>query len=211
LSEKIQNVEISIDKHCLGLYNISVAGTVKMPHRADNVRVCRIGKVQNNMIDLKTLFQVPGETRQISCKVLMADIKMSGFYPFPTPITVCGRVENEAGIITLRYTAVMDMHVVCDRCLTELDKRQELTFTHVLVTELSNEDDDSYLVVEDGLLDIEELVVSDILLAMPSKFLCKADCKGLCPTCGTNLNDSECSCEKKQYDPRLEALKGLLQ
>ena len=86
-----------------------------------------------------------------------------------------------------------------------------MSFTHVLVTELSNEDDDSYLVVEDGLLDIEELVVSDILLALPSKFLCKTDCKGLCPVCGTNLNDSECSCEKKQFDPRLEALKELLQ
>ncbi len=163
------------------------------------------------MMDLKTLFQIPGESRRVHCSVSMQDVKVSGFYPFPTPIAVCGEVKNEAGIVTLHYTAVMDMHVVCDRCLTELDKSEKMSFTHVLVTELSNEDDDSYLVVEDGLLDIEELVVSDILLALPSKFLCKTDCKGLCPVCGTNLNDSECSCEKKQFDPRLEALKELLQ
>ena len=162
------------------------------------------------MIDLKALFQNPGQTKQITCSVSMEDVKVSGFYPFPTPIAVSGKVENEAGIVTLRYTAVMNMHVVCDRCLTELDKSEKMSFSHVLVTELSNEDDDSYLVVEDGLLDIEELVVSDILLALPSKFLCKTDCKGLCPVCGTNLNDSECSCEKKQFDPRLEALKELL-
>ena len=175
---------------------------------AHNAQVCRKKRgVQEKMMDLKTIFQIPGETKQIDCSVSMQDVKVSGFYPFPTPITVCGKVENEAGIVTLHYTAVMDMHVVCDRCLTELDKREKMSFTHILVTELSN----SYLVVEDGLLDIEELVVSDILLALPSKFLCKADCKGLCPVCGTNLNDSECSCEKKQFDPRLEALKELLQ
>ena len=179
---------------------------------AHNAQVCRKKRgVQEKMMDLKTIFQIPGETKQIDCSVSMQDVKVSGFYPFPTPITGCGKVENEAGIVTLHYTAVMDMHVVCDRCLTELDKREKMSFTHILVTELSNEDDDSYLVVEDGLLDIEELVVSDILLALPSKFLCKADCKGLCPVCGTNLNDSECSCEKKQFDPRLEALKELLQ
>lgn len=44
---------------------------------------------------------------------------------------------------------------------------------------------------------------------MPTKMLCKPDCKGLCCKCGKNLNDGPCDCQK-DVDPRLEALLQLL-
>jgi uncharacterized protein len=46
-------------------------------------------------------------------------------------------------------------------------------------------------------------------LALPMKPLCVADCKGLCPSCGTNLNKSVCGCQAAWDDPRLAALKAL--
>jgi uncharacterized protein len=42
------------------------------------------------------------------------------------------------------------------------------------------------------------------------KPLCRDDCKGLCPQCGTNLNRETCTCSPKWEDPRLAALRGLL-
>jgi uncharacterized protein len=46
-------------------------------------------------------------------------------------------------------------------------------------------------------------------LALPMKALCSEACKGLCPTCGTNLNTGTCDCNIKWEDPRLAALKAL--
>lgn len=80
---------------------------------------------------------------------------------------------------------------------------------HILVTEVNDEDNDDYIIIEDMKLDIAELTLEDIYLALPSKFLCSDDCKGVCPSCGVNLNTGSCSC-KKEVDPRLEALLDLL-
>ena len=42
-------------------------------------------------------------------------------------------------------------------------------------------------------------------------YLCRQDCKGLCPSCGCNLNESVCSCGSKQADPRMAVLAKLLE
>ena len=47
-------------------------------------------------------------------------------------------------------------------------------------------------------------------LALPMKPLCRADCQGLCPMCGTNLNHERCECQPRWDDPRLAALKALV-
>ena len=60
------------------------------------------------------------------------------------------------------------------------------------------------------LIDLDELVMSDLLLTLPMKHLCREDCKGLCAQCGKNLNEGDCGCIKKPVDPRLEALRKLL-
>ena len=48
-----------------------------------------------------------------------------------------------------------------------------------------------------------------LLLNLPEQVLCKEDCKGLCPECGTNLNLKDCDCGDKDIDPRWAALKNL--
>ena len=59
-------------------------------------------------------------------------------------------------------------------------------------------------------LDLDELLTEDLLLDVPSKFLCSPDCKGLCPSCGKNLNHGDCDCQQDTVDPRLAILKELL-
>ena len=63
--------------------------------------------------------------------------------------------------------------------------------------------------IEDMHFNLDPLVTEDIFLSLPTKILCSEDCKGLCPKCGVNLNLGKCSC-KKEIDPRLAALKELL-
>jgi len=60
----------------------------------------------------------------------------------------------------------------------------------------------------EGLL-LEDALREQVLLALPLKVICREDCKGLCPHCGANLNDGQCSCADPPEDPRWTALKDL--
>jgi uncharacterized protein len=62
---------------------------------------------------------------------------------------------------------------------------------------------------ENGGLALEDVLREQVLLSLPAKTLCQPDCKGLCPRCGLNRNETACSCEQGPSDPRWEALAGL--
>jgi uncharacterized protein len=62
---------------------------------------------------------------------------------------------------------------------------------------------------ENGGLALEDVLREQVLLSLPAKTLCQPDCKGLCPRCGLNRNETACSCEEGPSDPRWEALAGL--
>jgi uncharacterized protein len=67
-----------------------------------------------------------------------------------------------------------------------------------------------YAVGDDGWLDLGPLLREQAWVAIPMKSLCHADCRGLCPQCGANLNLESCTCETERVDPRLALLKDLL-
>lgn len=100
----------------------------------------------------------------------------------------------------------------CARCLTEFDNTIETKFEAVVVKEenYNSESDEIELIVKEGMIDLTEAVKQLIYLSLPMKSVCKKDCKGICPTCGVNLNNEDCKCEKVLTDPRLEKLKDLL-
>jgi uncharacterized protein len=106
--------------------------------------------------------------------------------------------------ITYTYTAC------CDRCGAEISRDYTVSISRALVEALEGEESDTILAVPDMKLDVDELVFSEVFMSLPSKFLCKEDCKGLCPQCGCNRNQTECSCSEREIDPRLAALADLL-
>ncbi|MDD6021874.1 MAG: YceD family protein [Acutalibacteraceae bacterium] len=133
-----------------------------------------------------------------------------GVYPFATPVHLRGSIKNETDIVYLRAEASFRFDGVCDRCAASFSRDMTVPVEHILVSELNDEDNDDFILVEDMKLDIEQLVLEDIYLSLPMKILCKEDCKGICPKCGKNLNEGPCGC-KKDVDPRLQALQDLLQ
>lgn len=70
--------------------------------------------------------------------------------------------------------------------------------------------DPLYVVAADGTIDLTLPLREQILLAQPIKPVCRPECKGLCSTCGKNLNEGPCDCDDESIDPRLAALKALL-
>ncbi len=58
-------------------------------------------------------------------------------------------------------------------------------------------------------LDVAALLWEEFLLALPVKPLCKAECAGLCPTCGADRNEGPCDCAGDNGDPRMAVFRGL--
>ena len=161
------------------------------------------------LIELKNLFNNEGETLIIDETADYSDFELNGTKPFAAPVSIVGKITNSIGIVKLSAAAKFVYHAPCDRCAVMVDRPMEVPVEHLLVAKLNNEENDSFILVEDMTLDLDELVLSDIVLSLPSKFLCSDDCRGLCAQCGKNLNDGPCDCQKP-VDPRLEALRDLL-
>jgi uncharacterized protein len=113
---------------------------------------------------------------------------------------------------------VVPVEEECSRCLnmfnTELSG--ELSFVvktgegKALISENSGED---VVHVKAGELVVElnDLIRQALLLSLPLKPLCSPDCKGLCPSCGANLNEETCDCKAEEMDERWEGLRDLLE
>lgn len=72
------------------------------------------------------------------------------------------------------------------------------------------EDDPSLVVYDEPRIDLAQVAREQCYLAVPMKPLCRPDCQGLCPHCGTNRNTGTCTCENRWEDPRLAGLKSIL-
>ena len=133
---------------------------------------------------------------------------------FTAPVRVFGCVTDNAGYMSLCAKAEIDYSSHCARCLEDISGTFILEFNRTVATKgtLQNEDNDEYVVVKNGLLDIDRELVEDLLLEFPVKLLCKEECEGLCPKCGKNLNFGGCDCpKKKEIDPRLAIFQKLLE
>jgi uncharacterized protein len=106
----------------------------------------------------------------------------------------------------------------CARCAEEYTFMLETPFTFVLVPRPTLGGEELQLSAEDMALsfyegteiDVTPLVHEQVILALPTRPLCREDCRGLCPRCGANLNAATCSCPADPSDPRLAVLRTLV-
>ncbi|MBE6631665.1 MAG: DUF177 domain-containing protein [Ruminococcaceae bacterium] len=129
------------------------------------------------------------------------------------PVHVVGNITNQAGFMQLSLTADVPAQASCARCLACIDASFSLNFVKVVAEteDLENPDNDDYLIVDDGQLDIVSPLSDQIWLELPTRFLCKPDCKGLCPVCGKDRNLEDCGCDTRIRDSRLEVLRKLIE
>lgn len=163
------------------------------------------------LIDIKELFDAPNTVIPVELEVDLSEVDIWGQKIFSSPVKIKGVFSNRSGLVTLKYSSEVLLEYNCDRCGIRASKSVEYEFEHWIARELeSEEDNDEYILVPEGTIDMDELVMADVTLELPFQLLCQDDCKGLCPYCGTDLNVSTCDCNQKQVDPRLEKLKMLL-
>ncbi len=140
------------------------------------------------------------------------DVELTG------PVEFVAGISKQATKTKLTGTIGTSISRDCIRCLEPVASDLAFEFETSFVdaenedsstdAEVSIEDLDISL-VEDGKIDLADVVREQILLALPIQVFCKDDCKGLCPKCGANLNLIDCKCSDDEIDPRWAALKGL--
>lgn len=100
----------------------------------------------------------------------------------------------------------------CRRCLEPVsnDFDQEITAVFVASDTPGAEDDEGVIVYDPGKdIDLGLAVREEVILAVDHYVVCQPECRGLCPSCGTNLNTEPCSCRTEEEDPRWDALRAL--
>ncbi len=135
---------------------------------------------------------------------------------FPSPMKVEGRITNTAGYMRMTLSMSVSYQAECARCLSPVGGVFSLNLEKTvaprnLLEDVSEDRLDDYAVIEDGFLDIDESLYAQIEMEFPMRFLCREDCRGLCPKCGKNLNEGECNCSTTEIDPRMEPLRRLLE
>jgi uncharacterized protein len=140
-------------------------------------------------------------------------------------------LQKVSGGVLLRAKFKAEVCAPCKRCLTDVAVSLPVNFTLNLLPKSAliddgeagaGEDDgraekagsfelkDADEEVFDGrTIDLDPILREQVLLALPMNVVCREDCKGLCPSCGKDLNEGPCRCEPRAVDPRLAVLKDI--
>jgi uncharacterized protein len=132
-------------------------------------------------------------------------------------VRVWGKASRKRGVVRLRGSLQTAVELPCDRCLGPVPAPVNVGFAADFGEAAGEpsesaelQDEDLYFAPLRGdAVDLDEIVREQILLALPARQLCRDDCKGLCQSCGADLNQGACDCPPAEVDPRWAALKEL--
>jgi uncharacterized protein len=133
----------------------------------------------------------------------------------PGRVRLVGHARHGPRGVELQGRLEAEVHLECSRCLETFETPVGGDFSLILVSEAAEfGTGEKRLVLEDAMLfyadrgkvDLRQVAREQIHLNLPLKPVCRADCGGLCPTCGANRNRIKCSCQPADVDPRLAPL-----
>lgn len=159
--------------------------------------------LENNQVELQFSGEIVLDKLQYSGKELV----------FSGPVRVEGALYLVDAIPYINLNASYEFIDNCDRCLKSFPNVGSADLTARVLREPQEENDDEevLLCTEDIMIELDEVIKDAVLFSLPLKSLCDENCKGLCPQCGTNLNESKCICLDDVIDDRFAKLKELLQ
>jgi uncharacterized protein len=138
-----------------------------------------------------------------------------------TPLHVVGSAEflkDSDGELRIQGRYTVELTAPCDRCLTNarhpLDAGFDLFYRPAATVardeEVEIDEGEAQIgFYEGGGLELEDILREQILLALPMQRVCSEGCKGICPICGQNRNQSACDCSTTKVDDRWGALRKL--
>lgn len=160
------------------------------------------------LLDIRKLFTKPEGAGTTPFSLDFSREDFPG-YRVDAPCEGVLKASWEGHRLRLKLEAELCVDAECARCLKPVRQKVELNRTILLRERDWMESEEDLPLTPEGRLDIYELVYTEIVLAVPSMFLCDPDCKGICPVCGKE-RALGCTCEENVTDGRFDILKQLL-
>ncbi|MGE3518878.1 MAG: DUF177 domain-containing protein [Vicinamibacterales bacterium] len=139
-------------------------------------------------------------------------------YRVVAPVSLAFDVHKDKDKFRLVGRVVTTLELLCSRCLEPYQLQIDAPFDLRYQPHTQNRGEGEQEIEEDDLdtafyendeIDLGQLLQEQFYLALPMKPLCSDACRGLCPTCGTNLNRAPCDCQTQWEVPRLAGLRAL--
>ena len=140
-------------------------------------------------------------------------------YRIVAPVELSFEILKDKDLFRLVGRVVSELELECSRCVEPfrlpVDATFDIRYLPAAVAATGDvdkeipEDDLGTSYYRDDQIDLNELLREQFYLVLPMKPLCAADCRGLCASCGTNLNTGTCACAPVWEDPRLAVLRSL--
>lgn len=115
--------------------------------------------------------------------------------------------------ISIHLEGSIILQISCSRCLSKVLYPINFMIDNILTIDENgkgyDEDEDEHGYIHEFLLDTDELILDELYMQIPASVLCKEECKGLCPSCGINLNTSTCNCNTESLDPRMARIRDI--
>ncbi|MDR1605244.1 MAG: DUF177 domain-containing protein [Gracilibacteraceae bacterium] len=128
-----------------------------------------------------------------------------------SPVTAELEVLSTGRSFLVQAQAGAELMTTCALCLAETVQSFRFSFTDEWLTAeqaagAEAELLETALVCAQDEVDLDDRIREFFLLHLPMRFTCRPDCRGLCPSCGADLNDGDCSCRREETDPRFAGL-----
>lgn len=163
------------------------------------------------IIDLSEIIKDYGGKMSVSGPVKIDDTDFLGeSFVFEKPFYMDGTIANNTKSLELTAKIEGEIQVHCARCGQLLLVPMKFRVHEILASEDFGMDSEDAVIFSGDKLDVSELVTNAFLMNVYGKYLCRDDCKGLCPKCGVDLNQGDCSCDSSNIDPRWAALQEIM-
>ena len=156
------------------------------------------------LLDLREIIGVPGGRAPFDYAPDLSEAAFGPVIRIIAPSRAAGSVSNSAGVLTFSANVDALCVCVCARCLKEFEYPVHKRISALLTESGEEENPDGYVLQGDS-ADIDEIIITELILDTDQRLLCSEDCAGLCERCGADLNEGPCGC-KTEIDPRLAVL-----
>ena len=160
-------------------------------------------------LDLREIIGVPGGRVTFDYEPDLSDATDGAIVQIREPSRAAGSVTNTAGVLTFSAIADVTCICVCAKCLKEFEYPVHQQINALLTEEGEDGGNPDGYFLQGDKVDADEIILTEFILNMDQRLLCREDCAGLCEKCGADLNEGQCSC-KADVDPRLAVLGQLL-
>ena len=162
------------------------------------------------MLNVSNALKDPGQAYPFKVSVELEPMEVLGDTIAFSDIVAEGEYLCTGERVAFNGAVTANVNAHCARCLEPVRTSINAELDAVFARQADPDDPDLYL-FELSKVELTDAVKDALLLALPLRFLCSEDCKGLCPVCGVNLNTGSCTCQEGEVTNPFSALKAFVQ